>query len=301
MTQLPEDPIAWIPKLTKDGSFTFFSQEFGEMFHSRQGAKTEAFLKFATATDLVERSQQSSLRLLDVCYGLGYNTAAALETIWAANPDCHIEVHGLELDATVPNAAIASPLIETWSLKVQEVLKAIAQTHQCHTPQLQAKLWIGDARQTIQQLSGFLADAVFFDPFSPSCCPQLWTVEFFQQVAKCLSHKGKLATYSRAAAVRSALLEASFKIGTIPLGEAHAGDRRLPHEWSQGTVAAFKGDRLCPLSLMEQEHLQTRASVPYRDPHLSDSAEVILARYEQERQVCQKEATSSWRQRWGIK
>ena len=299
MTQISKDPIAWIPQPTQDGSFTFFSKEFGETFHSRQGAKTEAFLKFADATDLVERSRQPYLRLLDVCYGLGYNTAAALETIWAANPECHVEVHGLELDATVPRAAIAPPLIETWSPKVQEVLKAIAQDRQCHTSQLNARLWIGDARQTIQQLSGFLADAIFFDPFSPSRCPQLWTVEFFRQVAECLSPDGKLATYSRAAAVRSALLEAGLKIGTIPLSKANRMNRS--HEWSQGTVAALKGDRLCPLSLLEQEHLQTRASVPYRDPALSDSAEVILARYEQEQELSQKELTSNWRRRWGIK
>jgi tRNA U34 5-methylaminomethyl-2-thiouridine-forming methyltransferase MnmC len=302
MTQISKEPIAWIPQPTADGSFTFFSKEFGETFHSLQGAKAEAFLKFAAATDLVERSHQPSLRLLDVCYGLGYNTAAALETIWAANPNCQIELHGLELDATVPQAAIAPPLLNAWSPRVQEVLVAIAQNHHCQIPQLQSKLWIGDARQTIRQLqtSRFQANAIFFDPFSPRCCPQLWTVEFFRQVARCLSPDGKLATYSRAAAVRSALLEAGFKIGTIPLGD-FSSDRLLSHEWSQGTVASFHGDRLCPLSLLEQEHLQTRASVPYRDPHLSDAAEVILARHQQEQELCQRESTSSWRRRWNIR
>jgi len=303
---IAENPIAWIPQPTEDGSFTFFSKEFGETFHSLQGARAEAFLKYAAATDLVARSQQASLRLIDVCYGLGYNTAAALETIWSVNPACQIEVQGLELDETVPQAAIAPPLIEIWSPRVQEALVAIAQNHECQIPQLQARLWIGDARQTIQHLanlqpSGFRADAIFFDPFSPRCCPQLWTVEFFRQVICCLSTDGKLATYSRAAAVRSALLEVGLKIGTIPLDSSHfLSDRHLSHAWSQGTIAAFAGDRLCPLSLLEQEHLQTRASVPYRDPHLSDTAEVILARHTQEQQLCQKESTSSWRRRWKI-
>jgi hypothetical protein len=39
--------------------------------------------------------------------GLGYNTAAALQTIWAVNPNCYVEVIGLELNASVPIAAIA--------------------------------------------------------------------------------------------------------------------------------------------------------------------------------------------------
>ncbi|MBF2029957.1 MAG: hypothetical protein IGS48_24925 [Oscillatoriales cyanobacterium C42_A2020_001] len=289
--------VSWIPQSTEDGSFTFFSEEFGEAFHSHYGARDEAFQKFATATDLAEKAQQGRLRLLDVCYGLGYNTAAALEVIGATNPTCVVEVMGLELDETVPRAAIAPPLIDSWSNSVQDVLRAIALTHHAVTPTLNATLLIGDARQTMQTViqSSFQADAIFFDPFSPRRCPQLWTVEFFQLVTRCLLPTGKLATYSRSASVRAAMQEAGLHIGTIPLGETH-----LPHEWSQGTVGSFDARSLQPLSLMEQEHLNTRAAIPYRDPHLSDSADVIHQRHQQEQQASHRESTSSWRRRWGI-
>jgi tRNA U34 5-methylaminomethyl-2-thiouridine-forming methyltransferase MnmC len=296
----------WTPQLTEDGSFTFFSEAFGEAFHSRQGAKQEAFLKFAQATDLAEKAKQPRISLLDVCYGLGYNTAAALETIWAINPDCSIELYGLELDESVPRAAIVPPLIDIWSTSIQAILQALAMEHQCSTPQLTAKLLIGDARQTIQWLSQsssqspfqnpFQADAIFFDPFSPRRCPQLWTVEFFQQIGRCLAKTGKLATYSRSASVRSALQAAGLSIGTIPLEATH-----LPHEWSQGTVASISSQGLIPLSQLEQEHLQTRAAVPYRDPQLTDSAEVILERHQLQQQQSQLESTSNWRRRWGIR
>ncbi|XGV95582.1 MAG: tRNA (5-methylaminomethyl-2-thiouridine)(34)-methyltransferase MnmD [Leptolyngbya sp. BL-A-14] len=288
----------WIPQPTEDGSFTFFSDEFGEAFHSRQGAKAEAFQKFAQATELAQKAQKASVRLLDVCYGLGYNTAAALETIWAVNPTCHVELYGLELDASVPQAAIAPPLLASWSSTVQAVLQQMALTHACTMPYLTAKLLVGDARQTIQALcqQAFQADAIFFDPFSPRRCPQLWTIEFFTLVARCLAPDGRLATYSRAAAVRSAMHAAGLAIGTIPLGATH-----LPHEWSQGTIGSFEQQTLPPLAPMEQEHLQTRAAVPYRDPSLSDSAEVILARHQQEQAHSQRESTSSWRRRWNIR
>jgi tRNA U34 5-methylaminomethyl-2-thiouridine-forming methyltransferase MnmC len=287
----------WLPQPTRDGSFTFFSEEFGEAFHSRLGAKTEAFLKFVQATDLIQKAQQPPLRLLDVCYGLGYNSAAAMETIWRVNPTCHIELYGLELDATVPRSAILPPLIDTWSPTVQVVLKTIALNHHCTTPTLSARLLIGDARQTIRALKpqGFQADAIFFDPFSPRCCPQLWTVEFFTAVSHCLAPNGKLATYSRAAAVRSAMLAAGLCIGTIPITVPH-----LPHAWSEGTIGAFDATTLHPLSRLEQEHLQTRAAIPYRDPQGCDSAEVILQRHQAEQQHCQLESTSRWRRRWGI-
>lgn len=84
---------------------------------------------------------------------------------------------------------------------------------------------IGDARTTIQvvQASGFQVDAIFLDQFSPPNCPQLWTVEFLEQVAKCLSSTGRLATYS-CTALRTALLAAGLKIGfTPPVGRRSTG------------------------------------------------------------------------------
>lgn len=288
----------WIPQPTQDGSYTFFSAEFGETFHSLHGAKAEAFQKFADATDLPRKAQQPSLKLLDVCYGLGYNTAAALETIWRINPCCEVELHGLELDPTVPLGALAPQLLQDWSAPVQALLQELGQIHRSCRAGLKAYLWIGDARQKIQGLvqQGFQADAIFMDPFSPRRCPQLWTVEFLGAIAQCLAPDGKLSTYSRSAAVRAALQAAGLCIGTIPI----AGQPQTAHDWSQGTVAAWRSETLIPLSTMEQEHLHTRAAIPYRDPTLNDSVENILARHTQEQQTTTRESTSSWRRRWGV-
>lgn len=292
------NPQSWNPQATADGSFTFFSDTFGEAFHSSKGARAEAFEKYVAATDLVRRAKGDRLCLLDVCYGLGYNTAAALETIWQHNPACQVEVYGLELDLTVPQAAAQPSILQGWSEPVQTVLRTLAQTQTYRSSNLVAHLLIGDARQTIQSLAALpvLADAILFDPFSPRRCPQLWTVEFFQKVAGCLAPGGTLATYSRAASVRTALLQAGLSVGSIPLTPGEA----LPHEWSQGTVAGFPGTALPPLTLMEQEHLYTRAAIPYRDPTLGDLPEQILERHAQEQSTTALESTSSWRRRWQL-
>ncbi|BAY50911.1 tRNA (5-methylaminomethyl-2-thiouridine)(34)-methyltransferase MnmD [Thermosynechococcus vestitus] len=285
----------WQPQPTADGSFTFFSPEFGETFHSLGGARQEAFEKFAIATDLPGKAQASHLRLLDICYGLGYNTAAALEVIWQHNPTCQVTLIGLELDVGVAQAALG--VMPPWPASVQEILEGLARQQRVSTPRCEARLLIGDARQTIQDLvcQGFQADAIFLDPFSPQRCPQLWTVEFLSLVAQCLAPEGHLATYCRAAAVRCALQEAGLHLGTLPIV---APQHR--HEWAQGTVARWQPDQLIPLSLMEQEHLQTRAGIPYRDPHLRDTAQAIRWRRQVEQQTANRESTSRWRQRWGI-
>ena len=285
-----QDSNGFTPQLTADGSFTFFSTEFGESFHSSQGAKEEALLKFVKPCQLAHKAQQPVLRLIDVCYGLGYNTAAALEVIWANNPSCHVELIALELDPTVPRASIAQSLLSSWSPPIPQWLEFLATSLCLKTKQLSAELRLGDARETIQQLrqSNFQADAIFLDPFSPPRCPQLWTVEFFQQLAGCCATDGKLATYSCAASVRHALLDVGFKIGST----SQVGGRQ------PGTVASFMATDLPTLSMRSEEHLQTRAAVPYRDPHLCDPAAVILERRRLEQQQSSLEPTSRWQKRW---
>jgi tRNA U34 5-methylaminomethyl-2-thiouridine-forming methyltransferase MnmC len=288
----------WIPEKTGDGSHTFFSPEYGETFHSRQGAKSESFQKFAIATQLAQRAQADQLSLLDVCYGLGYNSAASLETIWQVNPHCHVTLYALEIDDTVPIAATVPELISDWQPQTQVILKDLATQFKSKSPTLDATLLIGDARQTIQTLiaQGFKADAICLDPFSPRRCPQLWTIEFCHFLAQCLAADGRMATYSRSASVRKAFQEVGLKIGTIPL----MGDHFLPHEWAQGTTAAWQDDDLQAFSQMELEHLNTRAATPYRDPSLTDTALVIRQRQQEEVHRSTAESTSSWRKRWGL-
>lgn len=85
------------PQLTEDGSYTFFSPEFQETFHSSFGAKQEAEVRYIEPCQIKElATQQYTIRILDVCYGLGYNSAAALEAIWSVNPQCQIELIALE-------------------------------------------------------------------------------------------------------------------------------------------------------------------------------------------------------------
>jgi tRNA U34 5-methylaminomethyl-2-thiouridine-forming methyltransferase MnmC len=228
--------------------------------------------------------------VLDICYGLGYNTAAALTAIWRVNPHCRIEWMGLESDVTVPKAAIVHQLFDEFPPSVCSILEQLTIDLNVQTETFKGQLCLGDARQTIQQVwqSKFFADAIFLDPFSPPNCPQLWTVEFLSTVAKCLKPSGYLATYSCSAAVRTALMEAGLHIGsTSPVG------RKSP-----GTVASFSEVNLPLLSPQEQEHLQTRAAIPYRDRTLTDTAVAIIQRRQQEQQTSSLEPTSRWKKRW---
>ncbi|MBD2233484.1 tRNA (5-methylaminomethyl-2-thiouridine)(34)-methyltransferase MnmD [Phormidium tenue] len=275
---------------TADGSMTLFSEDFGEWFHSRDGAYAEAKATYVDATGLASLALAPTLTVLDVCYGLGYNTAAALATVAQVNPACQVRLVALELDARVPRQAVEAGLINGWPTAVQTCLRELAATGQVTRPGLAATLLWGDARQRIQDIEalGFQADVIFFDPFSPPHCPELWTVEFIEQVAACLHPQGRLVTYSAAAAVRAA-----FWLAGLSIGPVNAVGRRWP-----GTLAQVNPEGLMPLSLQEREHLLTRAAVPYRDPTLSASAEAIRQHRQQEQAASNLVPTSRWRKRW---
>ncbi len=274
---------------TGDGSETFFSEAFGEAFHSRHGASQEALIKFVRPCRLPERAAtRDCLRVLDICYGLGYNSAAALDAIWAVAPGCRVELQALEIDPQVCRQAAAQNLLAPWRSPVPELLQTLAGELVVSVPQLSARLRLGDARQTLQALQreGFVADAIFLDPFSPPKCPQLWTVEFIALAAACLAPDGYLATYACAAALRTALQQAGLHYGTtLGLGR-------------QSTVASPRREGLPPVSEAEIEHQQTRAAIPYRDPTLQEAPEAILARRQREQATCGLEPTTQWRKRW---
>lgn len=284
------------PQLTADGSFTFYSPQFGETFHSQRGAKAEADEKFVHPCLLPQLAAKSSrINIIDVCYGLGYNTAAALTAIWQINPHCHVTLYGLENDPQVPRQAIANGLLQGWPKLVQEILQDLAQTETVNREFLTAHLVVGDARQTLlsvvhQQVK---ADAIFLDPFSPPKCPQLWTVEFLRHLGDRLAPTGRLATYCSAAAVRHGLQQAGLSIATM-------GDGQPPHPRRRplGTLASPQPLPSSTFAPWEMEHLQTKAAIPYRDPSGTDTAEVILSRRRAEQGKSALEPTSRWKKRW---
>jgi tRNA U34 5-methylaminomethyl-2-thiouridine-forming methyltransferase MnmC len=278
------------PCITDDGSYTFFSEEFGQTFHSKYGAREESISKYAIPTLLAQKASRGQLRILDICYGLGYNSAAALATIWRSHPDCTVEIIALERDRTVPIAAIEHQLLTDWAEPIPQLLTQLVREEKIESQRLSAELILGDARQTIGRVieRDFQADAIFLDPFSPVSCPQLWTIEFIDRVAKCCAPDGIIATYSCASAVRKAMVTVGLAVGgSTPVG------RRSP-----GTIASFDASQLTPLSPQEREHLQTRAAIPYRDLTLTDSMAKIIIRRELEQDDCGLETSSQWKKRW---
>lgn len=294
-----------------DGSFSLWSEAFGEGFHSGRGALREARETFLNPSELQRFQPGSTIRVLEVCVGTGCNLALLLEA--CSQRGLRLEWTGLELDPEPLRLALRQPAFRLpWRLETLQALEQLQQRGSWNGGAEQAAssaqmLW-GDARRTLQWLQAGQAgrfDLIWHDAFSPQRCPQLWTMEFLRDLTALLRPQGRWITYSSAAAVRETLQLAGLQLAALQLqpdGHSHG------QVWSGGTLASPRvlppSDLWRELSAMEREHLACAAGEPYRDPSGTATAERILAA----RQQAQSEAladgrrvsSSSWRRRWGV-
>ncbi len=200
--------------LTADNTETFLNLDVGESYHSQTGAVEEALKKYAHPCNISEKAKSGSLKILDAFFGMGYNSAMAIDVALKANPDCVIEVVGLENDAEIIS-------------KIQEVNPPINffKHYKKLSPSVLAfkegnvvvKLLIGDARERVKELKDDHFDAVFFDPFSPKTAPEMWTEELFGEVWRVMNKDAILATYSCARMVRDNMSAAGLLYDDGPI------------------------------------------------------------------------------------
>lgn len=249
---------------TEDNSLTFFAAEYGEAYHSASGAMSEAVNKFIQPCQIEALARKGKLRILDIGFGLGYNALAALYAARSTREDCEIELISLEksvlCQSHLNRLVLAPELVQYYNL-----IKALAERHYVKKDGICLTLLEGDARTTIGEAKGPF-DAVFLDPFSPKKNPELWTVDFFRQVAGKMDERAILATYSSATPVRCGLIEAGLKVGPGP------GD-----SMKRGGTLATKNGKIPPLSEKETRRLEISPERrPYYDPDLIFSREDIF-------------------------
>src|SRR3989338_4016528 len=158
--------------ITADNTETFLNEQVGESYHSQTGAVEEALKKYAIPCKIRELAKmQKKIRILDFCFGLCYNSAMAISEALAENPQCEIDVIGLEYDQEIiAKIKEVSPPISFY----QQYQKLSPQNLEFKQKKIAVKVILGDARETIKTLAGDHFDAVFYDPFSPKTSPEMW-------------------------------------------------------------------------------------------------------------------------------
>ena len=281
--------------ITKDGSISFRSEKFNENFHSKAGAYYETKNKFINPSRL-KRFQNKSINVLDICFGIGYNSALLFENLKIELST--LNWYGLDIDKRPLNYALSDKKFNNlWSPKVIEILNSLNLKGLYKNKNFDCKLMIGDARKEILNLPKELNfDLIFLDGFSPQKCPEIWSYEFLSELKNKIKYEGYLVTYTSAAAVRKSLKNLGFNIFNI------MPTLSKKNRWSNGTLATFDMQQNNPyiklLSEMEIEHLNTKASIPYRDPTGEMLSKEILEFRKKEQQFSTLLDTNSWRKKW---
>ncbi|WP_348659839.1 MnmC family methyltransferase, partial [uncultured Prochlorococcus sp.] len=187
--------------LTKDGSFTLRSLIFQENFHSLEGALKETEIKFINPSDL-KRFNDKSLNVLDICFGLGYNSASLFNNLIRQNS--FINWYALEIDKKPLDYFIGNKSFQKlWHPKVFKIFKALSKNSKYKDQFFECDILWGDAREKIKNIPANIKfDLIYLDGFSPQKCPQVWSVEFLAKVTQKLNPQGYLITYSCSAAIR---------------------------------------------------------------------------------------------------
>jgi len=287
--------------LTKDGSYSLRSVFFQENFHSILGALEETKSKFIASSNL-QRFKGKSLNVLDICFGLGYNSASLLDEL--ITQKSYLNLYALEIDKKPLEYSLRNEsFFKLWAPKVRTIFESLYRKDYFEDQFFKCSVLWGDAREKIKIIpSSIKFDLIYLDGFSPQKCPQVWTIEFLSKVTENLKPQGYLITYSSSAAVRKTLRNLGLEIFTI---KPSFTNRTF---WSQGTVAIAKFDKnkfkpnlnFEKLSVMEEEHLLTKASIPYRDQNLNSSKDDIIKKRLKEQLLSNLEPTKKWREKWGM-
>lgn len=289
---------------TEDGSLSIRDEATGELQHNRAGAYAEALVNYVQPAGVLSaaasRMHAGDLRILDVCFGLGYNSLVLLSEIVDKKLDYQsINILGIEKDAEIVSlipavlryekfrpltelvdfSKIAEFRAESFSVgKIAVTLQVVQDDIRNIIPML-ANLGQNEcgANTACKAISGIRDwDLVFHDPFSAKHVPELWTVDFF----RCYHHllqvrAGRVLTYSSAAAVRGGLRAAGFNVFR---SQALGGK-------SGGTVGSiderqreFGSHYLLPLEEDENLRLSTASGIPYRDETFAAPSADIRAR-----------------------
>lgn len=234
-----------------DGSMSAYNADFDECYHSlKDGALNETLYKHIYPSlvhsvgcfgDALENLPNTSntLCVLDICFGLGYNTLTLLSTLAKGQiPQQQIlngqilktpfkgkvKIYSPEIDEnvfrTLRELTYPPFICETLPLeKILEHFEFAKQPSQYDGKigdmEFEIYLYKGDALVFLENLKRDLNGEfhiVFQDAFSPKKNPTLWSKEYFALLYHLLHPQGIITTYSQSRAVRENAINAGFRV-----------------------------------------------------------------------------------------
>ena len=196
--------------LCEDGTNTLFSVEIDEPYHSTKDGALHESLEKHVKPALALTKGKTELTILDICFGLGYNTFSTLYYIKKQGLKTKVHILSPEFDEGLVRSLDSFDFPPEFE-SIKAIIKAISQDLYYEDEQFKIEILLGDARKSIPKIQERV-DIIYQDAFSPAHNPLLWTTEHFSDIRAICKEDALLTTYSTAAAIRLGLYENDFFI-----------------------------------------------------------------------------------------
>ncbi|MFH2094848.1 MAG: tRNA (5-methylaminomethyl-2-thiouridine)(34)-methyltransferase MnmD [Bacteroidota bacterium] len=198
--------------ISEDGSHTLYQPDLDEHYHSIHGAITESMHIYINAG--LKQSPKQDISIFEAGFGTGLN--ALLTWQYAVAGKRNIYYHSLE---KFPVAAeIYNQLNYCHRLKIP--CDIFLKMHTCHWNKAFNTGHGFVLEKTMADLVSFeftkSYDIFYFDAFSPSRQPELWTDSIFQKIFRAANPGAVLTTFSVKGEVRRSMEHAGFRVELLP-------------------------------------------------------------------------------------
>ncbi len=197
---------------TGDGSQTLFSQQFDEIYHSRNGALTESqhvFVQHGLMNVI-----KPFIKVFEVGFGTGLN--ALLCAHYGQQKNVSIDYTGVELypvEDTIANQLRYHEALKDCPIATAVLHKAPWDERVSIRPNF-TMLKIKCSFVDVQLDETY--DVIFFDAFAPEKQPELWDLSVFQKCYAMLLEGGVLTTYCAKGYVKRNMQAAGFRVEKVP-------------------------------------------------------------------------------------
>jgi tRNA U34 5-methylaminomethyl-2-thiouridine-forming methyltransferase MnmC len=195
---------------TKDGSFTFFSDNFEETYHSTHGARSESQHVFIY-NGLNFLSNKPHVKIFEIGFGTGLNTLLTLKEAKSQKIDYHsVEKFPLKFN---DHCSFKASLHYNEQISYDHLISAKWNT----STQISESFNLTKYHVCIEKFNiGTGYDIVYFDAFSPRKQPELWDPLILNKMYACLNKNGVFVTYCAKGQVKRDLVTAGFSVDTLP-------------------------------------------------------------------------------------
>lgn len=190
----------------KDGSVTLWNERYHDYYHPKAGAYKQANELFMETSDLKARLKKSDINLLEIGFGMGYNTFAAMELAQTLAQN-RLHVKAIDHDRMLLKQSVAIVPEPSHA----KMLKALFRTNHYHNACVRVEFFNAEARYAVTLLKESF-DVIFLDPFVESNNASLVTLEFFQTLQTLLKKDGVLVASTSLQAVQDGLMLAGFDV-----------------------------------------------------------------------------------------